>query len=377
MLDLFLSRPELVAFSNGVYNLLTGEFRKVEATDYIFVSTGYAFPEKKDPQCEKEIHRFLSSIFADEETKEFDLDIIAQALYGRRTQEIGVFQVGKGRNGKGVKAVLVELTFGGYFYDLEPESLCEPISAAKPKPDLWNLRGIRYINSSEPKKGFVICAATFKKMTANDFIDVRTLYGKPARFPITGLLVIQTNEDIVFDTYKIAENDRVLQEEYPFQFTPNPNPEDESQKLMDPTLKSKFKNDTRYRDTFMLMLLERWQQKLAKGMFVAPPPSVTKFTREQAGKNLAVGEWFTAHYEITSSDLPGKERFSLKSFYDDWKLAEDVSERNKARYRSIGQFNADVRLLGGQDGMYSGKRTWKNIQFKTVKLDEDGEEEEE
>ncbi|KAI9008013.1 hypothetical protein BC832DRAFT_591263 [Gaertneriomyces semiglobifer] len=376
MLDLFISRPELLAFEDGVYNLHTNTFQVgIKPTDYVFMTTGYNFPQGEvDYQTEMEIDAFLNSIFENREMKEFDLDLTAQAMYGRRVQEIMTVEYGSGRGGKGTKACLTNSVFGDYFYEMEPETLCEPISCTKPKPDLWNLRGKRYITSSEPQENSTFCSATLKKLTGGDRIDVRTLHGKPASFRITGLLNMQTNSCLKTDVFKVAENERIYYKSCPFTYTDTP--QSENERKIDRTLKGKFQTPL-YRDTFLLMLLKRWKDQLSSNMNIAIPPSVLEFTRAiQAETNIKCGTWFYKHFVILrNATVPVDDRLSSESIYLMWKGDEHVTSEEKRSYPSIKKFITDLRLLGGIDAKVNGVKRWQNIETKTYQQ-EDGREEE-
>lgn len=98
------------------------------------------------------------------------------------------------RNGKGILCESILKVFGLYGITSRPETISlQNQSSSGPSEDLARLVGIRYVNISEPKKGFVLNAALLKSMTGNDSINARFLHENSFDFSPQFKLFINTN----------------------------------------------------------------------------------------------------------------------------------------------------------------------------------------
>ena len=85
--------PDLLAFTNGVYEIVTKTFREGRKEDYITKTTKYEFPENEDYGYKNDIQDFLKKVFPDETVRKFVIQTQAQALSGRKTEDLIYTQV--------------------------------------------------------------------------------------------------------------------------------------------------------------------------------------------------------------------------------------------------------------------------------------------
>ncbi|TPX53732.1 hypothetical protein PhCBS80983_g06197 [Powellomyces hirtus] len=322
-IDLFLSNPHLWAFTDKVYDLIKGEYRNIEPTDYILHTCGYPAPTQIDANICQKIEDFYSSLFQTSALCEYRKKIVARCLYGALVEEICILQKGRTRNGKGTETTLIRNSFGSYFVTIDKKNLTrEQGDVDKPNSQMFNIFGARYISSSEtsPKDRFV--SSIIKGLSGNDPFPVRTLGGKPITFVPTGLINIQTNEDPVFDTMDAAIASRPKIQEYPFTFTANDaeaevddaddeDDEDDEEdnvleKKTDPELKAMFRSEN-CRDAFIALFLRKFGEYFVKNgklnFHIATPLEVQEFTRKNLMKSLSIAAWLKEHYQITGNDL--------------------------------------------------------------------------
>ncbi len=82
------SRPHLIGFLNGVYDLQANEFREGRPDDYISLTTGINYvPLNLEHPCVRDIHRFLSQIFTKPHIKEYVLLLLASFINGSIKEE--------------------------------------------------------------------------------------------------------------------------------------------------------------------------------------------------------------------------------------------------------------------------------------------------
>ena len=98
--DLLDKNIKLFAFTNGVIDLRTNEFRLIRPDDYISVTCGYDYSPKSDPETREEIMNWFSSLFETNEERDYLLQKLAYCLDGDQSRQEFDFLLGKGANGK-------------------------------------------------------------------------------------------------------------------------------------------------------------------------------------------------------------------------------------------------------------------------------------
>jgi len=306
VVKLLLQNSHLLAFSDGVYDLTKGVFRKgILPEDYVVLTTGYPFPASKTSKHEeaaKVIKKFFSDIFAgNQEVIDFRLQLIANSLSGRRFPEIFTVSKGITRNGKGVEAVLQAATMGQY-YGTIPISAFTGAEVENGKADpAWAMVFLkRAVASTEPGRKDKINGRIVKDTAGQELKFARKLNKDGFRFPVIGLLFFQTNEDLRFDTYDPAVMGKLYAFEYPYSFLlPDEYRKDNpSHRPADPHIKHNFATDPIIREAFMQMLLEVYAE-MQKVHWVFKVPSIIKdYTAQETSINIQIAGWFHANYEI-------------------------------------------------------------------------------
>lgn len=324
--QMLMHNAHLVAFSDGVYDLIEGEFRKVKPEDFVQRGTGYKFPTESNPDIRRLIKDFYSSILPSDEMVRFRLLTVASSLFGRHVVEIFLCLKGFGRNGKGVEDKLIQNAFGGYYYPLEKQNLMSSTDTAdKPNSQMYAAAFKRYISVKEPAENEKFKADTMKWMTANDPHTVRKPHDSTSlTFPIAGMVTVQTNHPFKFDRMDGALTERSKIIEYPYQFVAEPIREND--KLIDLRLKEYFERPS-FRDEFMLLLIDTFRTEFVReGEVVINfeyPPEVMKFTIENLVKSLDGKDWFDSEFVATNTDDRVKRSdlwISFKNYHDSFSL---------------------------------------------------------
>ncbi|KNC99706.1 uncharacterized protein SPPG_05087 [Spizellomyces punctatus DAOM BR117] len=338
-IDLFLSKPELFAFTDGVYELNTGTFRDIRPDDYILFTCGYPYPRKTNPEIREHILSFYESIFPSRDLVNYRFHIVCRCLYGKIVDEIFMVLKGGGRNGKGTENTLIDQAFGGYYYAVDKKNLTmESATVDAPNAQLYNCFGKRYLSTSETSPGDYFIAEIIKRWSSGDDRQtVRSLHGKPISFPITGLLNVQTNEDIKFDKVERALAMHARVQEYPFCFddadedNKEEGDEDEgdevaddetedsptSRKIIDRSLKRLFSSPA-YRDEFILMLFEYYTTffGIPSAFEIETPPAVMEFTQRNLMNSLSAAKWLEKTYMLVDYQTDMKNnRVEKKELY--------------------------------------------------------------
>jgi hypothetical protein len=104
-----------IGMKNGVFDLRNRRFihkGAVPLNTLVSMRTRYAYPEQSDPVIRARIERLFYSIFENNETTDYLMNLLA-SCFALPREEYYVF-TGNGGNGKGVLATLMRAVFGSY-----------------------------------------------------------------------------------------------------------------------------------------------------------------------------------------------------------------------------------------------------------------------
>jgi putative DNA primase/helicase len=170
--------PDLLACSNGVVELRSGQLRKGDPAELITLTTG--IPYDPGAECPR-WHRFLQETFAgDAELIDYVQQVVGYSLTGLTREQILLLCYGKGANGKTTFFAALHGVLGDYGYQA-PESTFEARSAfggTANTNDLAALVGRRLVTVSETAQRGRLNEARVKQMTGGDPISARFLYGE-------------------------------------------------------------------------------------------------------------------------------------------------------------------------------------------------------
>ena len=170
------SNPWLLNVANGTLDLAAGDvtFREHRQEDYLTRAIEAEYdPEARCPEWEK----FLGEIFEhDAELIQFVQRAVGYSLTGDISEQCLFFAYGTGANGKSVFFNTLEMLFGEYFYRAPSEMILQQKNTQIPA-DVANLKGKRFVVSSELEENRRLAEARVKSLTGSDTIEARKLYG--------------------------------------------------------------------------------------------------------------------------------------------------------------------------------------------------------
>lgn len=191
--------------------------------------------------------------------------------------------------------------------------------------------------STEPESDEQLKAKVVKKVTGGDLINARKLYQDDMAFKPQFKLFLQTNDIPSLSKLDVAIEQRLCIINFPNVFVSEP--KGAGQKQMDMTLKNKLTGEVAYRQEFMLMLLDVYQEcglsKLA--VKLAKPKQVEEATGNYISENNPIKAFLDEHCELTGV---GTDKVSRRELYEQYHAVSEVKVSSKkfvemCRYNGI------------------------------------------
>jgi putative DNA primase/helicase len=359
--------PNLLCFTNGVYDLDTHTFRDGHPSDYLTKCTGYAYEPTEDPEIIQDIMTFLRSIMPNEAMVEYLLKTLAYMLHGTKYLEQFWFWTGRGRNGKGTLCTLLSKTLGEDYY-YEPDiTIVTAIkkSSSNANSELAKAKGKRLLVATEPDdadRETKFRVNRLKQLRGNDLIQARGLYKDSDEYRPQFGMIFQMNDipelskvdDAIAKSLKIVE--------FPYQFVDSPLYD--YQRKLDASLKTKFERDGRYHQQLMLKLLEVHRSHVNGKRVLLEPLEVQEATSQYISENNPVSRWLSERYTVTNNQ---EDRVSVEEMYRSF---VDTNVENVGVSKK--KFGGYMGLLGFKSSNSHGNRYYKGITRRMlVDIDED------
>ena len=325
----------LIGFNNGVYDLDKNEFRDAIPSDLITMSTNYDFVEQDEDIIKKELLDFISSIMNGKTMSDYLLKTLAYQLHGNKYLELIYYWTGVGSNGKSVVGDLAKYTFGGYYYKPDVKMITtQKQSASSQSEYLMKSKGRRFVFMTEPEESEKIQASLMKEWSGGDDIQSRGMYESSAEFKPQFAMQIAMNEKADLsgsDANGIARRLRIIPFVFKFCDEKDMNPDNPFDKLVDRTLKQKFEHDIRYRQQFMRILIEYYNEHVKGNKNIEDPPEVlvesSSYINDQDGVQYFIDAFIIKDKESNTDRRDIYRAFKDSSFYD--------GKSNKAFFKKL------------------------------------------
>lgn len=194
-----------INFGNAVVDVKDGTLMVPDPLDRLTKRTAVAYrPNAEAPQWE----RFLADVLPDPALREYVQRLAGYSLLGDVNERLLVFLFGEGRNGKSVFVEVLRELLGDYALGTPVTTFLKKMSGGEQSNDLARLRGARFIAASEFEEGARVNNALLKRVTGDEKITARPLYGEFFDFVFEGTIWVSTNHMPFFGS-DLAVWDRV------------------------------------------------------------------------------------------------------------------------------------------------------------------------
>ena len=182
MMERLNVNPNLLGFTNGVYDLKLSKFREGLPEDYISLSTNmdynpYDEKNSEHVRIKKEIDDFMYKLFPEDELRKYMWEHAASSLSGLNINQKFNIYTGGGANGKSKFVNLLSKALGTYADTLDIGVVTHKRSGpGRPMPEITKLPGKRYICMDESTKGDILNEGIIKQFTGGDKVEARGMY---------------------------------------------------------------------------------------------------------------------------------------------------------------------------------------------------------
>jgi hypothetical protein len=181
-------------FKNGIWDKLT-EKRLEFSPEYFFVhSVPFAIPETKPENVDIVDKFYFTQPYPEPGVADWLRHDMMLAIFGLGNNTLTI-ETGTGRNGKSKRADGFTRAFGTYVGTMAGDHIAASThtNAGGANPQLMPLKDKRLLYVSEPRKGMLVDMSIIKKITGNDPISGRPLYGQVETFTSLARIHFTTN----------------------------------------------------------------------------------------------------------------------------------------------------------------------------------------
>ena len=291
----------LLACSNGVFDMETCEFRPGKPEDYVSFSTNVEYESDrsyKDYREWKEIDDFLHKIFPIKRVREYQIRHLAKCLHGVGNQKFHIL-TGVGSNGKSMLICLMEAALGDYACKVPISLLTQSRGkSGAAAPEVIRLKGRRFVTMQEPDEAVPLNTGLMKELTSSEKIIARDLYAgskSMIEFELQAKLHLACNDKPKINTNDNGTWRRFVVINFISKFVAEPN--GPNQYKMDTTIERKVKSED-WGKCFLNYLISTF--KAHHGEEINPPLEVLEYTNEYREENNAIMKFINEYTRVAT-----------------------------------------------------------------------------
>lgn len=189
----FDANANLLAFTNGVYDLESGVFRDGRKEDFISQVVPYDWRASTEEE-EAKIMNFINKVMPLEEERDVLLKALATGISGQMIENVFIL-TGNGRNGKDTLVTnLLKAAIGDDLYLPNAVSLLTEKQRGGISQEKANMHNKRCVVYSEPDSGVPLITATLKEFTGCPTLCGRGLYSETTVINNKATTIIHANK---------------------------------------------------------------------------------------------------------------------------------------------------------------------------------------
>ena len=182
--------PWLLNVQNGTIDVKSGEFREHRQEEMISKIANVDYDPQADCPLWKQFIREIMNYKTDIIT--FLQTAVGWALTGDNSEQVMFILFGSGANGKTTFLNTIMYILGDYAIATPTETFMKKAGDQNTN-DIARLRGTRFVTTTEAEQGRRLSEPLIKKITGNDQVTARFLYGEYFNFTPTFKILMATN----------------------------------------------------------------------------------------------------------------------------------------------------------------------------------------
>ena len=315
------SNKDLIAFNNGVMDLIKMEFRDGKPEDYISFSTGIDYDNNK-PYYEYEewplVENFIQQVLPDHEVRNYFLKHLATNLLGGNTAQKFHILTGSGSNGKSMITNLTATCLGDYACTV-PISLFTQRrkGSGSAAPEVIRLKGRRFVTMQEPDEAIALNTGLMKEITSGENMYARDLFKSGTEFEVQAKFHLACNDKPKINTTDGGTWRRLVVINFLSKFVPKPSEPNEFP--MDETIQFKVKSKL-WATPFLSYLVHLLKEEKGIRKLVAPP-KVLEYTSEYQNDNDGIAKFISEKISllVEGDEITQIDKTMLRRVFKTWK----------------------------------------------------------
>jgi len=369
--DQFLNRLDenhhLLGFENGVYDLKLKKFRAGQPDDHISMSTKQQYVKWNDNNpYAKYIKGFFEQVMPIEAVRNYLLTRLSTCLSGENRDEIFIFCIGSGSNGKSLTFQLVSEALGDYYISCPITIITRKRNSSNAaSPELARMKGVRCGVYQEPGTDEEINVGIFKELSGNDRFMVRGLYSEPIEIRPQLKQFMTTNELPEIKSIDGGTWRRIRVIDFMSKFVENPNPSEPYEFKLDTTLKDKI---SQWAPAFISYLIHIYTTMYDTPNRVPEPNEVKASTEQYRKEQDLLSEFFDTCFERTNDKKEGVKKKEISGKFKEW-YREAHEGETAPKGKTINEYFEKVLKL-----KYSGTYGYIGVKLKVDETTSSSEE---
>lgn len=259
------SYRNLIAFTNGVWDLKNHIFRKAVPEDYVSLSVKYEYIPSPNQEYQQKVIKYWETLHPNKQQREYVLKMFSRQLQGdvgNNLFHIHAGHLGSAANGKSTCFETLETTLGDYMrkFSIEMLTAKQRPDPSKPNPEMAFWVGRRIIYATEPKHDDVLNSGIMKDLTGGENIVYRLLFSNDMQsFRPMYKMHIMTNDAPQVDGSDAGVKRRIRKIDYISQFVPLEYVDESNNNfLRDDNFLAELRDTAAYKMEFLRILLDTY-----------------------------------------------------------------------------------------------------------------------
>jgi P4 family phage/plasmid primase-like protien len=315
------TNKDVIAFNNGVLDMITFEFRPGKQEDCMSFSTGNDYdpgrPYYDYPEWQR-VDTFIRQVLPKKTVRDYFMKHLASNLFGGNPAQKFHILTGSGSNGKSMIMNLMTKALGDYACTVPISLLTQKRKGSgSAAPEVARLKGRRFVTMQEPDEQIALNTGLMKEISSGEKMYARDLFESGGEFEVLAKFHLACNEKPKINTTDGGTWRRLVVINFLSKFVMNPVGDNEYP--MDESIQFSV-NSTDWATPFLSYLVHvlKEGQGLRK---LSAPDDVLEYTNDYRNENDAIAKFIgqmVVPY-VDGDEVVQVVRQTLKDVFKRWK----------------------------------------------------------